>query len=325
MRILRSSTRSLILICLVCQFAGNAWAQRYPAKAVRYLVADAAGSGSDTLGRIVAGGLAPVFGQQVVVDNRPGAAGTIGADVAAKAPADGYTVLQISSALAAGATLHRNLPFDLMRDFAAVTQLAASPQIVVVHPSLPVKSMNDLVKLAKARPDALVYGSAGSASSTHLAAELFKAHVGVNMLHVPYRGGGQALTAVLSGETSVYFAPIAAALPHVRAGRLRALAVTTAKRVPLMPELPTVAEAGAPGYETAQWYGLLVPLKTPKETIETLRDAAVSVLNSPAVNKRLNEAGYIVIGDKPEEFSAYLKSEIDRLGKIIRNLGLTAD
>jgi Uncharacterized protein conserved in bacteria len=185
--------------------------------------------------------------------------------------------------------------------------------------------MNDLVKLAKARPDALVYGSAGSASSTHLAAELFKAHVGVNMLHVPYRGGGQALTAVLSGETSVYFAPIAAALPHVRAGRLRALAVTTAKRVPLMPELPTVAEAGAPGYETAQWYGLLVPLKTPKETIETLRDAAVSVLNSPAVNKRLNEAGYIVIGDKPEEFSAYLKSEIDRLGKVIRNLGLTAD
>jgi tripartite-type tricarboxylate transporter receptor subunit TctC len=315
----------LILICLVCQFAGNAWAQRYPAKAVRYLVADAAGSGSDTLGRIVAGGLAPVFGQQVVVDNRPGAAGTIGADVVAKAPADGYTVLQISSALAAGATLHRNLPFDLMRDFAAVTQLAASPQIVVVHPSLPVKSMNDLVKLAKARPDALVYGSAGSASSTHLAAELFKAHVGVNMLHVPYRGGGQALTAVLSGETSVYFAPIAAALPHVRAGRLRALAVTTAKRVPLMPELPTVAEAGAPGYETAQWYGLLVPLKTPKETIETLRDAAVSVLNSPAVNKRLKEAGYIVIGDKPEEFSAYLKSEIHRLGKIIRNLGLTAD
>lgn len=325
MRILRSSTRSLILVGLVCQFAGNGWAQRYPAKAVRYLVADAAGSGSDTIGRIVAGGLVPVFGQQVVVDNRPGATGTIGAELAAKAPADGYTVLQISSALAAAATLHRNLPFDLMRDFAAVTQLAASPQIVVVHPSLPVKSMHDLVKLAKARPDALVYGSAGSASSTHLAAELFKAHVGVNMLHVPYRGGGQALTAVISGETSVYFAPIAAALPHVRAGRLRALAVTTAKRVPLMPELPTVAEAGAPGYETAQWYGLLLPLKTPKETVETLRDAAVSVLNSPAVNKRLNEAGYITIGDKPEEFSAYLKSEIDRLGKVIRNLGLTAD
>jgi tripartite-type tricarboxylate transporter receptor subunit TctC len=319
------STRSLMLVCLVCQHSGNGWAQRYPAKAIRYLVADAAGSGSDTIGRIVAGGLAPVFGQQVVVDNRPGATGTIGADVAAKAPADGYTVLQISSALAAAATLHRNLPFDLMRDFAAVTQLAASPQIVVVHPSLPVKSMNDLVKLARAKPDALAFGSAGSASSTHLAAEMFKAHAGVNMLHVPYRGGGQALTAVISGETSVYFAPFAAALPHVKAGRLRALAVTTAKRVPLMPALPTVAEAGVPGYETAQWYGLLLPLKTPRETVETLRDAAVSVLNSSAVNKRLTEAGYIVVGDKPEEFSVYLKSEIDRLGKVIRNLGLTAD
>lgn len=319
------STRSLLLVCLVCPFAGNGWAQRYPAKAVRYLVADAAGSGSDTIGRIVAGGLAPVFGQQVVVDNRPGATGTIGADVAAKAPADGYTVLQISSALAAAATLHRNLPFDLMRDFAAVTQLAASPQIVVVHPSLPVKSMYDLVKLAKARPDALVFGSAGSASSTHLAAEMFKAHAGISMLHVPYRGGGQALTAVISGETSVYFAPFAAALPHIKAARLRALAVTTAKRVPLMPALPTVAEAGAPGYETAQWYGLLLPLKTPREIVETLRDAVISVLNSSTVNKRLTEAGYIVIGDRPEEFSAYLKSEIDRLGKVIRNLGLTAD
>jgi tripartite-type tricarboxylate transporter receptor subunit TctC len=317
--------RVSILIGLAGHFAINGWAQRYPAKPVRYLVADAAGSGSDTIARMLAAGLTPALGQQVVVDNRPGATGTIGADLAAKAPADGYTVLQVSSALGAAVSLYRNLSFDLTRDFAAVTQLAASPQIVVVHPSLPVKSIRDLVALAKSKPDALVFGSAGSASSTHLAAELFKTQAGVKMLHVPYRGGGPAMTALIAGETAVYFAPLAAALPHVKTGRLRALAVTTGKRVPLIPDLPTVAEAGVAGYETARWYGLLVPVKTPREIIETLRDAAVSVVNNPAVNKRLDEAGYLTIGDRPEEFSVHLKAEIDRLGKIIRNLGLTAD
>ena len=198
----RFCIRASIVIGLVCQFAANGWAQRYPAKAVRYLVADAAGSGSDTIGRMLAVGLAPVLGQQVVVDNRPGATGAIGADAAAKAPADGYTVLQISSALATAVSLYRNLSFDLMRDFATVTQLAAAPQIVVVHPSLPVKSIHDLVGLAKSKPDALTFGSAGSGSSTHLAAELFKTQAGVKMLHVPYRGGGPAMTAVIATRGS---------------------------------------------------------------------------------------------------------------------------
>jgi len=320
----RSFAASLIVVLpLLC--TGNASAQRYPSKPIRYLVADAAGSGSDTIARIIAPGLASVLSQQVLVDNRPGATGTIGADIAAKAPADGYTLLQTSSALAAAASLYRSLPFELTRDFAAVTQLATAPQVVVVHPSLPVKSIAELVKLAKAKPNALVFGSAGSASSTHLAAEMFKADAGIQMLHVAYRGGGPAITAVISGETSVYFAPVAAALPHITQGRLRTLAVTTAQRVALMPEVPTMAEAGIRGYATGQWYGLLVPAKTPREIIGTLRDATASVLATPAVNKRLVDAGYIVIGDQPEAFSAHLKNETERLGKVIRQLGLKAE
>jgi tripartite-type tricarboxylate transporter receptor subunit TctC len=301
------------------------WAQTYPSKPVRYLVADAAGSGSDTIGRMVAAGLGPGLGQQVVVDNRPGATGTIGADLAAKAPRDGYTVLQISSALAAATSLYRNLPFDLIRDFAPVTQLAAAPQVLVVHPSLPVKSVNELIRLAKGKGDAITYGSAGSGSSTHLAAELFKAQADVNMLHVPYRGGGPAITAVLSGETAVYFAPVAASLQYIRGGRVRALAVTTAKRVPQLPGLPTVAEAGVPGYQATQWYGLLMPAKTPREAITAFREATVTALNSPSVNKQLSDAGYIAVADLPDEFAAHLKSEVARLGQLIQKLGLKAN
>ena len=313
------------LFFVTCSIALPSLAQKYPIKPVRYLIPDAAGSGSDTIGRIVATGLASRFGQQVIVDNRPGATGTIGADIAAKTPADGYTILQMSSALASASALYRSLPFELLRDFTPVTQLAAAPQIVVVHPSVPVQSMRALVALAKARPDALVYGSAGPASSTHLAAEMFKAHTGVEMLHVPYRGGGQAITAIVSGETSVYFAPVAAALPFIKQGRLRALAVTTAQRVPLLSDMPTVAESGIQGYQTSQWYGLLVPTKTPKEIVVAIRDETAPVLSEPTVNKRLRDAGYIIVGDRPDEFSAHLRSEIERLGNLVRKLNLKAE
>jgi tripartite-type tricarboxylate transporter receptor subunit TctC len=303
----------------------DALAQGYPGRPVRYLVPDAAGSGSDTIARIVTMGLSPALGQQAVVDNRPGATSTIGADLAAKAPADGYTVLQISSALAAAMSIYRNLPFDLVRDFEPVTQLAAAPQLVVVHPSVPAKTMTELASLARSKPGALRYGSAGSGSSTHLAAELFKTQSGVDMLHVPYRGGGPAITAVVAGETQVYFAPLATALPHVRQGRLRALAVTTSKRVPLVSDLPTVAEGGFPGYEAAQWYGILVPAGTPRPIVTALHDKAVAALSDPSVNKRLTEAGYIVTGNPSGEFKSYLRSEVDRLGALVRKLGLKAN
>jgi tripartite-type tricarboxylate transporter receptor subunit TctC len=209
----------------------------------------------------------------VIVDNRAGAAGNIGADIAAKAPPAGYTVLLANMGHAANVSLYRNLPYDVVRDFAPVTQLASAPAIVVAHPSLPVKSIGELVRLAKARSGAINYASGGSGTPTFVAAELFKARAGANILHVPYRAGGEALMEVLSGEVSVYFSPLATALPHVRQGRLRPLAVTTAKRVPLLPEYPTVDELRYPGYQSGNWYGLLVPAKTPKEIITAPRRA----------------------------------------------------
>jgi tripartite-type tricarboxylate transporter receptor subunit TctC len=308
---------------MLALFATAAWPQAYPARVVRFVVPFSAGSGSDTIGRIIASGLTQVFGQQVVVDNRAGAAGNIGTEIAVKAPADGYTLLLANLGHAANVTLYSSLPYDLLRDFAPVVQFASSPAVVVVHPSLPVKSIGDLVKLARARPGAINYSSGGVGTPTFVAAELFKGQAGVDLLHVPYRAGGEALTAVLSGETSVYFAPLATALPHIRTGRLRALAMTSAKRVPLLPEYPTVAESGYPGYESGNWYGLLVPARTPKETIVSIRGAAVSVLNNPAVAQRLTDLGYIAVGDQPEEFAAHIKSEIEKLGRILREFRVT--
>lgn len=323
--IIRPGIASLVLIGLLCPFAGAGQAQNYPMKSVRFVVGTSPGGGGDVIGRIVAGGLSEVFGQQVIVDNRPGAGSNIAAEIAAKAPADGYTLFEVSITHAVNASLYRRLPFNLMRDFAAVTQLASSPQLLVVHPSLPAKSTADLVKLAKARPGAINYSSAGAGTSTFLAAELFKARAGVNIVNVPYRGGGAALTAVIAGEAKVYFAPVAAALPHVRQGSLRALSITSARRLPLLPELPTVAETGYPGFECGNWYGLMVPVRTPKSTVETIHRAALAVLNKAQVSRRLSDLGYVSIGDRPEEFAAYIKSEIEKLAKIVRELNLTAE
>ena len=317
--------KALLLIGLVCIGASSSWAQRYPAKVVRLLVPFSPGSGSDTLGRIIAGGLTDIFGQQVIVDNRAGAAGNIGAEIAAKAPPDGYTLLLANLGHAANVSLYRNLPYDVARDFAPVTQLASAPAIVVAHPSLPVRSLDELVKLAKARPGAINYASGGVGTPTFVAAELFKAQAGVNLLHVPYRAGGEALTAVLSGEVSIYFSPLATALPHVRQGRLRPLAVTAAKRVPVLPEYPTVAELGYPGYQSGNWYGLLVPAKTPKEIIAAIRAAAVAALNNETISRRLADLGYVAIGDQPEEFAAHIKVEIESLGRILRESRITAE
>jgi len=317
--------KALMLIGLVCIGASSSWAQRYPAKVVRLLVPFSPGSGSDTLGRIIAGGMTDVFGQQVIVDNRAGAAGNIGAEIAAKAPPDGYTLLLANLGHAANVSLYRNLPYDVVRDFAPVTQLASAPAIVVAHPSLPVRSLDELVKLAKARPGAINYASGGVGTPTFVAAELFKAQAGVNLLHVPYRAGGEALTAVLSGEVSIYFSPLATALPHVRQGRLRPLAVTAAKRVSVLAEYPTVAELGYPGYQSGNWYGLLVPAKTPKEIIAAIRAAAVAALNNETISRRLADLGYVAIGDQPEEFAAHIKAEIESLGRILRESRITAE
>lgn len=320
MGILRSCFQSAALACLICPATGDGWAQIYPAKTVRCIVPDAAGGGLDTIGRLTAEGLSEAFGQQVVIDNRSGAGTTLGIALAAKAPPDGYTLLMNGSGLAAASSLYRNLPFDAIRDFAPVTQIAASPQLVVVHPSLPVRSIADLVKLAKSRPGAIIYASAGTGSSTFFATELFKERAGVNLVHVPYRGGGPALTAVMAGETPVYFAPVAAAMPHLQ-GRLRAVAVSALQRLSMLREVPTVAESGFPGYEAGNWYGLMVPAGTPPETIAIIHRAALTALNK--LNKRLNELAYIPVGSRPDEYAAYIKAEIQKVETIYRRLGLT--
>ncbi len=312
---------ALASIGLIVIAASPLHAQPYPVKPLRYLMPQPAGSGADTVGRIVAQGLTQAFGQQVIVDNRTGAAGNIGAEIAARAPADGYTLLQISLTHAVNASLYRNLAYDLVRDFTPVTQLASSPSIVVVHPALPVKSVGDLVKLANAKPGAINYASAGSGSATFLSTELFKGRANVDLVHVPYRGGGEAITSVIAGETSVYFAPLATALEHARSGRLRALAVTTAQRLPLLPALPTLAESGYAGAESGSWYGIVLPVKTPKAAVAAVHAAAIKALNQTDVRKRLLDLGYVIIGDQPDQFAAHIRAEIDILGKIIKRTG----
>jgi tripartite-type tricarboxylate transporter receptor subunit TctC len=225
-------------------------------------------------------------------------------------------LLQSNIVHAANVGLFKDLSYDLLKDFAHITQLASTPAVLVVHPSLPVKSVKELIALSRQRPMAINFGSAGSGSSSFLAAALFLGAADAKMLHVPYRGGGQALSAIVAGETSVYFSPLGAAMSQIDAGKLRALGVTTSKRFPAVPNYPTVAEAGLPGYEFDNWYGLAAPAKTPPQVITTLHSAVVAILKDPEVNKRLDGLGYIPVGNSPAAFAAYVKSEVDRLRKV---------
>jgi tripartite-type tricarboxylate transporter receptor subunit TctC len=313
------------LVAVICSLVATAWAQPYPSKPIRWVVPSSAGGGADTVTRLVADALPAVIGQRVIVDNRAGASGNIGAQIVAKSPPDGYTWIMINNAQAANVSLYKNLQYDLIRDFSAVTQVDSSPHVIVVPPSLPVKSVGELVKLAKAKPGALDYASAGLGTVTFLAAELFKADAGVKLTHVPYKGGGESLLSIVSGETAVYFSPLVVALPHIHQGRLRALAVTSKKRMSLVPDVPTVAESGYPNYEFNLWNGLLVPARTPKETITAIRSAVVAVLNTPQLNKRLVDMSSTVIGNQPEEFGAFVKSEVDNIAKVVTKLNLTAE
>ena len=303
--------------------AGAACAQNYPSKPVRCVMPTT--GASELVGRIVAQGMSEVLGQQVFIDVRSGAGGNLGAEIAAKAPADGYTILQITQAHTVNVSLYKNLAYDTVRDFAPITKFDLSPVIVVVHPSLPAKTIGDLVKIAKAKPGAINYGSAGVGTSTYLAAELFKAIAGVNLIEVPYRGGGPAQTAVIAGEVSVYFAPIVTALPFVKDRRLRALAVGTAKRLPMLPEYPTVAESGYPEYEASNWHGLVIPIKTPKEIVATLHAAAIAALKKPEIAKRMLELGFTPVGDQPDEFAAFIRADIEKWRKIVQQKGITAE
>ena len=313
-------------IAFACAFAPvNADAQAYPTKSIRYIVPSLPGGGSDIVGRMMAAHMSQTFKQQVVVDNRAGGGGNIGAEIGARSVPDGHTLFQMAVTHAINVTLYRNLGYDIVRDFTPITRLASSPLVVTVHPSLAAKTVAELVQLAKARPGTINYASAGTGTPTYLAVESFKRRAGIDLVHVPYKGGGGAQTSILAGETQVYFANIVTAMPHVQAGRLRALAVTSPKRVPLIPEYPTVEESGYPGYQSETWFGLMLPVKTPKNVVATVRSAALAALNAPEVNKRMIEMAFIPVGDSAAEFAAYIQSEIASYGKLVRELKVTSE
>jgi tripartite-type tricarboxylate transporter receptor subunit TctC len=305
------------LVVLAVAAAGTAHAQ-YPAKAVRWILPFPPGGGSDALARIMSPKLSEALGQQILIDNRPGAGANIGAELAAKAPPDGYTILMGNVAHAINVTLYAKPGYDLVRDFAAVNLLASTPNIVVVHPSVPVRSIQDLVALARSRPGELDLASSGSGSSAHLAGELFSNMTGTRMNHVPYKGGGPAVAALVGGEVSIGFATTPSVIGQIKSGKLRGLAVTTLKRSPATPDLPTVSEAGVKGYEAGTWYGLLVPTGTARETIARLNAESMKVLASAEVRQRLDATGFEAIGSTAEQFNAYIRSEVDKWGKVVR-------
>jgi len=281
------------------------------------------GGGTDIVGRIVAQKLSEALGQQVVVDNRGGATGSIGAELVAKSLPDGYTILMGNIAPnAINVSLQPKLPYDPVADFAPVSLVAITPNILVVHPSLPVKTVKELVALARARPGQLNYPSAGVGSSSHLAGELLAILTGIRIVHIPYKGGGPAMIDTISGEMQMMFATMPAAMPHVKSGRVRPVAVTTTQRSPTLPELPTVSETGVKGYEASTWYGVLTPARTPRPVIDRLHGETVRMLAAPDVRERLGSQGFEPAGSTPEEFAAYIKSEIAKWGKVIRTAGI---
>jgi tripartite-type tricarboxylate transporter receptor subunit TctC len=302
---------------------GMARGQAWPARPVRLVVPFSAGAGiSDILARLVSQHLSAALGQQVVIDNRPGAGGNVGADIVAKAPPDGYTVLMGSSFLAVNGFLYAQTPYDALADFVAVSSVAINPLLLVVHPAVPAKSVAELVALAKAKPGQLNYGSGGIGSTPFLATELFKAKAGVDITHVPYKGGAPALADLAAGQLSMMIENMPGTMPFVRGGKMRALAITSHSRSSLEPELPTMIEAGVPDYEMIGWNGFFFPKGTSPEIVARLQAALVSVLAKPEVKEQLATIGAEPVGDSPPAFAAFFKGETNRWGKLIKDLGI---
>ncbi|MBI3068856.1 MAG: tripartite tricarboxylate transporter substrate binding protein [Betaproteobacteria bacterium] len=307
-----------------------AWAQGaaagYPSKTIRFVLPYPPGGGTDTIARPLAQRLTEALGQQVVVENRGGAGGAIGMEVVARTAPDGYTiVLAVTAQLAVNVSLYKRLPYDPVRDYAPITLLATGPYLLVVHPSLPVKSVKELIALARARPGDLTYASSGNGSGGHLAAALMNSMAGIKMLHVPYKGGGPALVDVLAGQVQILFATYAASRGHIQSGRVRALGVSTAKRPAALPDLPTIAESGLPGYDSGVWYGILAPAGTPREIVAKLNGEMIRALNHPEFRNLLVNGGIDPIGSTPEELGRYIKSEIAKWAKVVKDAGVRID
>ncbi len=321
--------RTLLTLCAVCLVAAAimhaAWAQNYPAKPVRLLIGFAPGGGADIVARSLTPRLAEALGQQIIVDNRPGANGIIAAELAAKAPPDGYTLLVAPGNYAFAPAMYAKLSFDMTTAFAPVSQLAETPLLVVVHPSLPVKSIAELVALAKSHPGKLAYASGGIGGSAHLATELLRAVTQIDLVHVPYKGTGAAISDLIGGQVPLCICTLPSVFQHAKSGRLRALAVTTARRASSAPDIPTVAEAGVAGFEVSQWYGLLAPAGTAATIIGRLNVEVGMALKHPESKSRLQAEGAEPVGGSPQEFGAFFKSEIAKWTRIVQQAGIRAE
>ena len=296
-------------------------AQPYPVRPVRFVVPFAPGGANDLVARVVAQKLSDALGQPVVVDNRGGAGGTIGTDIVAKAPPDGHTLLIASVGMAVNEALYQKLPYDTLRDFAPVSLMGEQPNLLVVHPSVPVHTVGELLALARAKPGQISYGSGGVGSTSHLVTVLFLKMANIDMLHVPYKGLGPAVAALIGGQLQFAIANVSTAVAHVRANRLRMLAVTSGKRIAMFPDTPTVSESGVPGYETTGWYGLLVPAATPRAIIVRLNREIGKIMRSPALAEQFSVLGLEPSYSSPEAFGKKLRTEIDTWGKLIRATG----
>lgn len=302
---------------------GTSQGQAYPNRPLRAIVPIAPGGGTDTMGRLVTTRLSEALGQQIVVDNRAGGGGTIGVSIAAHAQPDGYTLLFGSiSSHAVNPAMYKKLPYDHIKDFAPVSLVGTVPNVLVVHPSLPVKSVGEFISYAKANPGKINYGSAGIGSPPHLSMELLKSMAGINMVHVPYKGAGPALADLLGGQMQAMCTSLAGQLPYIKAGRVRALAVTTAKRNPQLPDVPTVNEAGVPGYDVTIWYAVFVPAGVPKPIVTRLNFELVKLLNSPEMKERMAQFGVDAAPSTPEELAAFVKSETIKWTKTVQDAGV---
>lgn len=321
MKLRATSALSLLLLVATTIFAPCA-AQTYPDRPVRFVVPWAAGGGTDIFARVIAEKLHQSMGQPFVVENRAGASGNIGAAFVARATPDGYTIMLATITLATNPALYKNMEFDATKDFVPITLIAGVPHMLVVNPSVPAKNVKELIALAKQKPGKLNYSSAGIGSPFHIAAELFKETADVNIVHVPYKGGAPAILDAVGGQVDMSFANLVAVLPMVKSGQLRALAVTSAKRSSAAPDVPTMAEAGLPGYDFSSWFGVLAPAGTPHDIIVKLNKEIIKALKDPDVEKQLTEQGADLIASTPEEFDSYLKSETTKWGKVIRAAGI---
>ncbi len=312
-------------LALASVSAEVALAQNYPNRPIRLVVASTPGGASDILARMLAQKLLEDLGQQVVVDNRGGASGVIGTDIVAKAVPDGYTILIIQPSLTINPSMIAKLPYDAVRDFAPVSLVVDAAQVMTVNPAVPAKNVKELIALAKAKPGQLMFGSPGIGTSPHLTAELFKLRAEVDMPQVLFKGFGMAIISLLSGEVSVSFSTVLSSMPHIKSGKIRALGVTTLKRVAAVPDVPTIAESALPGFETSQWFGILAPARTPRPVIERLHEALLRASTAPDVKERLSAQGVDVVNKKPEEFAAVIKRELVQWAKVIKAAGIKSE